>query len=641
MSKQADSPETQVDSKAALEQLRPELPALVGDDWPELEAKLEALVEQLESDTIEASLFEARLPELFKGHKEARARFRKLLKGDGAVQRDRSIAGRLMGTLRAMRHPEVTRYTDIACPNVVSRDAQRVSIVVRLCVKPPRSSAAVKELGVLEGMTVAVRVVAPGFEILNNATQKTLIEKEKDSAPVVFDLRPEREGSALITIDFFQDGNPVGTASFPIEVTSAPTSHDEQSHIGPALQLAFDARPPQLALFITHDPYGAQPSLSFRLYERDHSERSFPPVPLFSDPRNAARRYYERLVSLTRRKDPTHQNVKKRGLHLASSEVATQIKQMGQSMWKELFPPGFKKLYGERRARWEGNVMLIVSDEPHFPWELVWPYSSEEGWEDAEPWCASLRLTRWLRRDPQGQALLGATQALRLRSLACIAPTDSGLPAAASEREMIAEWAKRHDVRDLSPNMPGPRDVRELLEGGELDWMHIASHGSFDEQIPNADTAAWLQEKYPLTPDIVVGPAIEKHLQENRTAFIFNACHLGRQGWELSGLGGWASRLLSAGAGLFIAPLWTVIDGSARSFAQTLYKELANNTPVAEAVLLARNAIRRAGDPTWLAYSVYAHPNACLDIQSATDKGSARMGEGETSDEGASSQRTA
>ena len=57
------------------------------------------------------------------------------------------------------------------------------------------------------------------------------------------------------------------------------------------------------------------------------------------------------------------------------------------------------------------------------------------------------------------------------------------------------------------------------------------------------------------------------------------------------------------------APLWEVTDRQALAFAQAFYTRLLAGDPVAESVHAARLAARN-GDPTWLAYSVYAHPHA-------------------------------
>ena len=68
--------------------------------------------------------------------------------------------------------------------------------------------------------------------------------------------------------------------------------------------------------------------------------------------------------------------------------------------------------------------------------------------------------------------------------------------------------------------------------------------------------------------------------------------------------------LIGAGAGLVAAPRWAVTDRQALAFAQSFYRHLLGNAPVAHAVYEARRAAFAAGDPTWLAYSVYAHPQA-------------------------------
>ena len=165
----------------------------------------------------------------------------------------------------------------------------------------------------------------------------------------------------------------------------------------------------------------------------------------------------------------------------------------------------------------------------------------------------------------------------------------------------------------------------DLLEGGGYDWLHAAAHGNFFPQAPNEDSALWLQEDMALTPDGLVGSAIEGHLKRQRPAFFLNACQVGRQGWALTGLGGWANRLVSGGAGLFVGPLWEVSDDGALQFATAFYGGLLAGETVAEATRQGRLAARESGDPTWLAYSVYGHPNARVQ-RGIGARGRARQG---------------
>ena len=67
-----------------------------------------------------------------------------------------------------------------------------------------------------------------------------------------------------------------------------------------------------------------------------------------------------------------------------------------------------------------------------------------------------------------------------------------------------------------------------------------------------------------------------------------------------------------AGAGFFAAPMWPVADQAAYHFATTFYTELFAGATVAEATRQGRRAAYVEGDPSWLAYSVYAHPHAML-----------------------------
>jgi hypothetical protein len=53
-----------------------------------------------------------------------------------------------------------------------------------------------------------------------------------------------------------------------------------------------------------------------------------------------------------------------------------------------------------------------------------------------------------------------------------------------------------------------------------------------------------------------------------------------------------------------------VQDSSAATFAGAFYQALLDGQTVAGATRTARKAAQTLDDPTWLADSVYAHPNA-------------------------------
>jgi CHAT domain-containing protein len=291
------------------------------------------------------------------------------------------------------------------------------------------------------------------------------------------------------------------------------------------------------------------------------------------------------------------------------------VRQLGQNLWRNLIPGEFKRLYAAERDRWRDRSLLVFSDEPHLPWELIWPYDESGGWKDDGPWCQTLLVTRWLRKDAQGNGNEAPPLRLTMQALAVVAPRYSLLPnlaAAGLERDLLVALATRHRLRDVSPSQPSWQAVMDLLEAGTFDWLHAAAHGNFYPQAPDSDSALWLDRDQALTPDAIVGPEVEGHLRRERPAFFFNACQIGRQGWALTRIGGWANRLVSGGASLFVGPLWEVSDDGALRFAEGFYTALMNQKTVAEATRDGRNAARAAGDPTWAAYSVYAHPHARL-----------------------------
>jgi CHAT domain-containing protein len=95
--------------------------------------------------------------------------------------------------------------------------------------------------------------------------------------------------------------------------------------------------------------------------------------------------------------------------------------------------------------------------------------------------------------------------------------------------------------------------------------------------------------------------------------FVFlNACQIGRSAMSLTDIGGWAKGFLSAGASAFIGAYWSVYDQSAYDFAKAVYSYLLAGMPIGKAVQQARAVIKSAGDPTWLAYTVFADPLAIV-----------------------------
>ena len=616
----------------------PDMPDLVGSDWERIEGELLFLIEQY-SSTINDSrrtehevallAFVELYPSLAQHIKQA------LVFQQGATNATSFEASNDREALRYLRESidlapplssnfdagspadilrdrdTVVRYTDITCPRLVSRHASRISVIVRLTVDPSLDSGSVTTLRAHTSLPVRVRIDAPAFVIISPVEQDVLLLPDADSPPIVFDLRPTRLGSAIVTFDFFQAGHVLGTTSLVVEVVDDQDIPASDYQHGSRLVISTpDIAPPEYMLYISYEPSQDQPALFFELRPFGGVGQRFPAVRLTADPKQYAAHVYRRLTALAMQVDPTVEGLGDT-LILDEDAIDQRLQEECQNLWRDLIPEELKAIYAQERHLWRDRSVLLVSDEPYLPWELLWPYGDD--WVDDEPLCLTTRLSRWLRREVRhGRSNSEPRATFSLQPLALIVPPDSGLPAAQQEQQLLRAFAQQLNVQLIEPR-PTRRDVMALLSQGGYDWLHIAAHGSFHADDPDRESAIWLEGGEPLTSQAIVG-RVEMQLRRDRSAIMFNACEVGRSGLALTGVGGWANRVVSAGAGLFFAPMWAVTDEPAQIFAEQFYTALGSGQPIADACRIARRAARLSGDLTWLAYSLYAHPNACMII---------------------------
>jgi CHAT domain-containing protein len=191
--------------------------------------------------------------------------------------------------------------------------------------------------------------------------------------------------------------------------------------------------------------------------------------------------------------------------------------------------------------------------------------------------------------------------------MALVVPRDSGLPYATTERDFIKSLAAgTHHVTSIPAKF---LKLHEALASGEYDAWHFTGHGGYRDPDPNR-SAMYLEDDKTFGPYNIAG--VVKNLGKARPLVFLNACQIGRSGMSLTDIGGWAKQFLLAGAGAFVGAYWSVYDEPAYKFARELYNRLLAGTPIAEAAKEARLAIRSTGDPTWLAYTIFADPLATV-----------------------------
>ena len=498
--------------------------------------------------------------------------------------------------------PTVRREADIHCPQRVGIDTPQIEVRVALRVQPAGGAVSLP-LDLRPDLPVRVRLTAPAFLPLGPVALEAAVLPANDSPELVFRLRPQTVGSSRITFDFSQGDHPLVTVSLLVAITTGKGA-DSLLVVPTTLPAPPALAPADLRLYVHYtgmDGPGAPKSLIFTLARTgEEVEQTFAPVYLTAPPDAYMAALYARLTDLGR--DAQLVRI------TPPADQGAAVRDIGLNLWNDLIPPDLQALFQANWTAWAAATLLLISDEPYFPWELLRPYNQADSWE-GETWCEHFRLARWLRRDPQTRVVAGPPAQITVRALACLAPVTDTLPATAAECAGLQALAVGRGVRDVSPAIPTEAAVRTLLGAGGFDWLHLATHGTFDPTAPDSETTVRLAAGGSLTPSAFVGPAIERFLRTARPGFFLNACHSGREGWALTGLDGWAARLVRLGAGTFIGPLWTVGDASAGQFAEAFYREVQTQL-LADALRRARQTVAAPTDSTYLAYSLYGHPNA-------------------------------
>ena len=296
----------------------------------------------------------------------------------------------------------------------------------------------------------------------------------------------------------------------------------------------------------------------------------------------------------------------------SDEERFADVQDIGVDFFERLFPEEMQEFLWERRDRLKD--LLVLTDEPYMPWEIV-HLKPPRGEREQEPrFLAQGGLVRWHfdRVPPQHLRVRPG----RARSL-CPVYEDPAFSLAGPEEE--AHFLEQRF--GATPIRPTPRAVRALLRSGGFDLLHFAGHGA-------ADAATIEDARILLAANRRDGQDMQEFLSATNVSanarwtrtgevgpvVVLNACEVGQSGTQLSTVGGFAKAFLDAGASVFVSCLWSVRDEPSRTFVEALYDELLRGATVARASARARAVARAAGDETWLAYVVYARPDAVLAI---------------------------
>jgi hypothetical protein len=464
-----------------------------------------------------------------------------------------------------------------------------ISVLVSLTLDPLRPDVIPIAVAVDDVIDVVVSARS-GFDVVGRAEVQLRVTDDAEPLPAQVKLRATTLGVGRITVYAFLRGSALGSLTINPEVVAVGVETGPRAAATAALDTHVAGNADLSLLIFVHQDSAGRSELLFKLDAPDRSLglnlKSFGPIRLETPPATYFADQYAEINELP---------VETKRLRKIAAERLAAI---GSSLFQQLLPEDLQALLWGLRERI--HTVFIQSEEPWVPWEIC-RLQGKEGDRVVEGpfFCEQFEVTRWTMGTP-------LIPELTFRDLAVIAPP-SNLSFAKAEVAMLLTLAgTSRSVKEVTPATYS--NVRNALGAGQHDGIHFVGHGRYPENGNAARAEIGLQGAQPLTPTDITG--VVNNLGIPKPLVFLNACEVGRQGRGLTGLGGWATELLRAGAGAFVGSYWNVTDDLAVDFSTAFYQRLLAGDTVGAATRTARLAIRDADDPTWLAYTAFADPGA-------------------------------
>jgi DNA-directed RNA polymerase specialized sigma24 family protein len=563
--------------------------------------------------------------------------------------------------------PFIRRHTDVSFPARVRQGKMnhlRVQIVPAQVVLPsgetlevpkPHPHDATMTLKMprpkaskVPSIKLEINVAAENFDIEGSPRAQIIVPLEEKSRPVNFRLRGEEIGPGRIMLDFSQAGRPLGSVDLYPEVIAADCREEPRRAPAEAaidLSLGPGVAAPDLVIKVfVHRFAGQAGRLQYvvsstlgGLGDLPVMDGDFGTIELKTEVAAWVEQRLLSVGSLAHRTD------------LTADEVSRTLAGVGHNLFEQLLPKTLQDLFWTIRGR-NVRTILVLSDDPHIPWELIKPNRNNPltgEFEVGEFWGQSYAMTHWLRGRPPVQRLSfnricalaagsgaspgGETTITRdMVPLATTSATSAELsrqvcPAPIHPISIDEELDVLRSLQTTGSRfrlLPARRgEILCALEQGEFDLLHLIAHGEFAGMIAADDSSVQVEDGALRVAELT--PSMASALRRAAPLIFFNSCHSGRIGFSLTRLGSWGAQFVHLGCGGFVGTLWPVTDRAAAGFAQAFYEWMRQGLPIGEAMRRARQRVRERypNDPTWLAYCCFADPMARLalhvEVQSA------------------------
>lgn len=595
-----------------------ELPRLVGLQWADIYPELCDVLRRLAvcDDCLERDWLMVGLRDILEPHSMVLRRIDEVCLSRGPMRDDEPSPPHeaadpewqrdlVPGILHRIDPPVTTRYTDVSSPRRLPLH-QRGAIVVGLTLEA--SSYGGNSLPVTLRLDQLVEAnlieISPGVQVVGKRVKQLVLEENRDVEPVVFYVLGYALGMSLLRIDFRQNGQTIGTVPLRIEVCAESRETAEQAVVSSVgLETGGTYLPPADLEFrvLLHEDRGRtsfhyvlnSPTGAADLFYRSFSGKAFT---------GSAESYSRQLLRTLER----YSGNRAADDSLGTEVVKRRLRSVGERIFEELLPEDLQEVLCQIQTG-PVKTLQITSDEPWIPWELLQPETIDP--VAAASWYERFALARWLvgKHAPRAE--------IRVWRLACIeaagAVEEEPLQGAVEDRQYLSQVSAETGVIDLSLADATLDEVGELLDHGDIDLWHFSGHGSAESDAAEAEGIRLMRRTTLLPADL--DWQRRRHIADRHPLVFLNMAGARYRNRTLTGLAGWVKVWIQGSrCGALLAPIYAVDDQLAHLFSRTFYEAARRGQTVGQAAMTARRAVQEK-DPEgsdWMAYVVYAHPNA-------------------------------
>lgn len=511
------------------------------------------------------------------------------------------------------RQVRFSAYPDLRAPEQVRVD-EWFDLTIGFSTKPVEGVQG-RELVIhvpdeVRDLPIQVQVIADGFETRPGGGWRfaMLVDRQNPTAAkVVVPLRATEAAAdrSSLRVHYFYKGEPCGQAYRNVTVVrhgkEAPPQQPPEAITGGTLVLSEVAEPADLTLTIC-----SPEADGFKcLITTCHDSLKLPDLP-----------YPVRLRNFTDAPAFAAHVAQSVQADLGSPLIRSTLEGLGKMVAKCLPPEAWQSIrlacdHVEQKLG-RAPTLLIKSEEHHIPWELAY---FERHPERPPHLGAQIAIGRWYQ--PYDTDQPSPDGEIPIQRLAVVWSEYKGvmgqqeLPHAREE----AEFLKREFM--ATPLPARNPEVYALVNDSSLSAqvLHFACHGATYPLAPGS--AELVLESGPpnLKPVNICG---SRGVIDRDRPFVFlNACQVGQAVDLLASNMGFTGAFLEGGCRACVAPLWNVVDETARTLVEAFYQQTLSHGQTVGAVLRDLRARFLAGegavpDPTWLAYAYYGHPNLKL-----------------------------